>query len=673
MRKRISKYKHLHSNRFRYLSSSIPLICASGLLLVTGLMINPLGVSGQTFAASIGEATNPGGGDDTVDETSVELTVTQSTLTKPSMAGVVNYISTGLSVTAKKVDTYNIVVQATEDATGSLVGETTGAEIRGVGSNVATSAFTDDSWGYALAEGAVEATGLEGLAYSTVPENGQGATAPAYTQKTKDEAVSGKDFTLAFAAKFGNNTRADHYRSNVLVSVAVNPEEVVSLGFGGVETMQELTPALCRAVDITNGEVEGQLKDARDGKVYWVAKLKDGNCWMTQNLDYSPKDDMALDVSERNTFVKVTDTNGDNGGPAKDAWQIDAALLQYWDPGKKFLDDGKLTNALTSTDKHLLIGNYYSYAAATAGTAPSETGKAEASVCPAGWQLPTSSDAKGGSFSMLQSAGEIGNVGSLLNRAPYYFQYSGGVDSGNINQVGSTGYYWSSIANSNASAEILSFTTSNINTSTSAFRYIGRPIRCLAEVSTLKNIVDMNELTKEVCRDTDDGTTNTLKDTSVGNGGRSYRVTKLQKDHACWMTQNLNNETGRSYENATYGGYYVNTGSETGEGTLITGSNAAKVCKHLGGNWGLPTYAQYLALTNGMTKGSELLAAPYYFQYGGTDGNPGDASRGNYWSSTSNASDNHAYSLFFYSGEVRPSNGHWRYVAMNVRCIVPSE
>ena len=28
-----------------------------------------------------------------------------------------------------------------------------------------------------------------------------------------------------------------------------------------------------------------QLIDVRDGKKYWIARLVDGNCWMTQNLD----------------------------------------------------------------------------------------------------------------------------------------------------------------------------------------------------------------------------------------------------------------------------------------------------------------------------------------------------------------------------------------------------
>lgn len=42
--------------------------------------------------------------------------------------------------------------------------------------------------------------------------------------------------------------------------------------------MQEMTSAVCEASEV--GETR-QLIDVRDGKSYWVAKLKDNNCWMT--------------------------------------------------------------------------------------------------------------------------------------------------------------------------------------------------------------------------------------------------------------------------------------------------------------------------------------------------------------------------------------------------------
>ena len=61
---------------------------------------------------------------------------------------------------------------------------------------------------------------------------------------------------------------------------------MAELGFAGIEYMQEMSQVVCYRAQ--EGE-EGRLEDIRDGKTYWVAKLKDGNCWMTQNLDITDK------------------------------------------------------------------------------------------------------------------------------------------------------------------------------------------------------------------------------------------------------------------------------------------------------------------------------------------------------------------------------------------------
>ena len=67
--------------------------------------------------------------------------------------------------------------------------------------------------------------------------------------------------------------------------------------FNGITTMQEMTPQICTDA-LENDTV--RLQDTRDGKYYWVAKLPDNNCWMTQNLD--------LDLSTSKTLTPA-DTN----------------------------------------------------------------------------------------------------------------------------------------------------------------------------------------------------------------------------------------------------------------------------------------------------------------------------------------------------------------------------
>ena len=51
----------------------------------------------------------------------------------------------------------------------------------------------------------------------------------------------------------------------------------------GYYKLQDMNSSICGMVDVTDDEL--QVIDTRDNKVYWIAKLKDGHCWMTQNLD----------------------------------------------------------------------------------------------------------------------------------------------------------------------------------------------------------------------------------------------------------------------------------------------------------------------------------------------------------------------------------------------------
>lgn len=76
-----------------------------------------------------------------------------------------------------------------------------------------------------------------------------------------------------------------------------------------LEYMQQMSPQACAE----GNETGKQLVDARDGKSYWVAKLKDDNCWMTQNLDYDDPDG-----------IKITNADGAGGGPNAD-WENDVS------------------------------------------------------------------------------------------------------------------------------------------------------------------------------------------------------------------------------------------------------------------------------------------------------------------------------------------------------------
>ena len=76
---------------------------------------------------------------------------------------------------------------------------------------------------------------------------------------------------------------------------------------GNFYRMQDMTTDICNSVS-QNGEVTStQLVDIRDNKLYWVTKLKDGHCWMTQNLDF----DIVADAQDPTKMKTLTSEDTD--------------------------------------------------------------------------------------------------------------------------------------------------------------------------------------------------------------------------------------------------------------------------------------------------------------------------------------------------------------------------
>ena len=260
-----------------------------------------------------------------------------------------------------------------------------------------------------------------------------------------------------------------------------------------------------------------QLTDARDGKKYWVTKLADGNCWMTQNLDLdltngkalTPEDsDVSADWDPKNTtLTDGTQTTTDY--EAVWSWNLGDYVLTTPNAGTSCstsgksdfgdctsvgfqsvagmtpMTDGNATDVISDStyNAHYHVGNHYTWNAATAGTGGTIiSAEATDSICPKGWRLPTSTSS--GEYQALMNAYSISSntAGSTaLVSAPLYFVRSGYVVSGSLGRAGSGGDYWSSTAYSNTSdAYELYFYSGNVSPSGSTRRYSGRSVRCLA-------------------------------------------------------------------------------------------------------------------------------------------------------------------------------------------------
>jgi len=180
-------------------------------------------------------------------------------------------------------------------------------------------------------------------------------------------------------------------------------------------------------------DTQYQLTDRRDSKKYWIAKLADGNIWMTQALDLDLRNGTSLNHStsdigwsEGNTSKTwnpqstANTINFEGGsGTTVSGWTNDnnvpySASPYYSSTGNDVyvLSSGS-TNADTVTNlsgctgtgkseaecQHYKVGNYYNFAAATATNSVSTTvGHTISdndngyvlpdSICPAGWRLP---------------------------------------------------------------------------------------------------------------------------------------------------------------------------------------------------------------------------------------------------------------------------------------------
>ena len=288
--------------------------------------------------------------------------------------------------------------------------------------------------------------------------------------------------------------------------------------------MQHMTPEICASA--SEGETK-QLIDWRDGKTYWVAKLADGNCWMTQNLelDLSTSTPLTSELSDvtsswtptSNTYTSAqsgdrNNTTAQSYNLGKYVWKTpnstnycqpdtnfsESSCSPYWQnvsswiPMAEYRTDGVTYDASSQTyDAHYLAGNYYSYVAATAGTGASATSnltKATDSICPKGFELPTSGSSfnstPGSFYNLLTNAYSIGSNttgGTAMRSAPLFFVRSGYVNPSNyLFNAGYDGYCWSSVAYSSAYAYYLYFSSSYVNPSYNVSRYYGQSVRCVA-------------------------------------------------------------------------------------------------------------------------------------------------------------------------------------------------
>ena len=453
--------------------------------------------------------------------------------------------------------------------------------------------------------------------------------------------------------------------------------------FFSIFRMQDMTSALCDTATTpvrtattfdTDGSHHGDpnyvptvtLTDTRDNNTYTVSKLADGKCWMTQNLRIAGK---TITPADSNVTTSYT--------------------IPASSPSGFITHD--TSNAYVDSD-----GGLYNWYTATAGTGTQSmsSGNTTNSICPKGWRLPT-----GGSSGEFQTLYNNYNSLSSLRSSPVNLTLSGDVGNSTPYGRGSYGRYWSSTAHSSGNAYLIYLAASNVYPAYNIGTYFGFSVRCVADDKlTFDSIANMQDMTPELCANTKEHQTKTLRDIRDDN---TYTVTKL-KDGRCWMTQSLRiaGKTLTSADSDVTSNYTIPASSGSGFGTYDTSSvyvdsdgglytwyaatagTGTKALSTQGQNttvsicpkgWRLPTGGnggEFEALNNRYSSISDLMANANFalsgFLGGGSRADQG--SGGFYWSSTVNSSD-YAYYLYLNTSNAYPAHYSHKYNGFSVRCI----
>ena len=334
--------------------------------------------------------------------------------------------------------------------------------------------------------------------------------------------------TLEHAFALAGKQKVDLYDNNGTNSTDSSTGEFI----GSFYKMQDMETSICESTTLVDEQNTLQLVDIRDNKLYWVTKLQDGHCWMTQNLDLELSSSVALtsettDLNDGSLTGAYSNGYNVNNGtiswtPANTtydyvngagiSWASNSYVAYSLNPGIWYWnanDDAPSCNYLTATCEdfsqtpysnngtHGAVGNYYNWSAAIASDNSSTLTTStygniklnpQNSICPKGWRLPTISNQRNVASStneftrinsLYNSSGDI----SLINPSPYFIRSGYILSNGSTNFSGGRAYYWSSTNYSSSQSYFMNFDKTQFKQAYDdgmTGRSGGRSIRCLA-------------------------------------------------------------------------------------------------------------------------------------------------------------------------------------------------
>ena len=368
-------------------------------------------------------------------------------------------------------------------------------------------------------------------------------------------------------------------------------------------------------------------------------------------------------------------------------------------------------------------GCYYNWYTSTAGTGTTSTtsGETSASICPAGWKLPSSSQ-----FSALYSrypsstqmlvANPTTTTENIEGSVPG-FLFGGFFHTGGSYGLGVHSYYWSRSIKSSQFAFNLHLDSSSVGLGYEK-KYIGYAVRCIKEVKpsmqeqtiSSLNTAMPNEGDTAVYRDDQeyivgkaaDGNYWMLQNLKLGKNTTSTTLTSADSDVSSDFVLNNKLSDGKFHYSTVDGADYQNNSSEyyctndygcyynwytstagTGTTSVSSGDASSSICP---AGWRLPSSSQFSALYSQYPSVAQMLVADpttvtenisgtipglllggYYI----SDGAAYIGSFGYYWSRSA-VSAQGAYELHLSSSNVNPASNSAKYDGFAVRCVKES-
>ena len=361
---------------------------------------------------------------------------------------------------------------------------------------------TDNTWGYTYSlDNGTTWSNYNGLPLYTTDN-------PTRLKKNTGPAEDTVNFKIA--AKSSATQPSGTY-TNIINFTAITKPTPITLAdayakegkelYHGYYKMQDMTHTICEEAEDIGTQL--QVIDVRDDKVYWISKLADNNCWMTQNLDL----DLTSDPNANN-YIALTSENTDltdTASPAyQDGYTVSEDGIITWLPERDTIAYNNLNSTTWQNDishpysydyldsngnpvypdsnvpqqtagNHGLSGNYYNWSAAIASNnSASASGEYFNSICPSGWKLPSRYNPD--DFTSLFEE-YPGNVSKLMN-APLWFIRAGMIADASVRFVNIGGFYWTLRRHSN-NAYNLGFDIYNYSLETRKVSN-GLSFRCLA-------------------------------------------------------------------------------------------------------------------------------------------------------------------------------------------------